>query len=156
MYKPITKFRFSGRSESPDKNRPITIHCSLTSQLSILNCFPSPNGAINDTPWTQFHAMPMKLFLLLLVLTGFVLAQKDKDKKDEPWPVDVHVNLLVTDAAQKPVTDLKLGDIKLFENDVAQKVNYLAYKPVSNVAFVIDNSGSVRTQLDLIMRIGVV
>ena len=99
----------------------------------------------------------MKALLLLIAITASVFAQKVKDdKKPDKWPVELHVNLDVTDAAQKPVTDLKITDIKLFENHVEQKVTYFALKPVSNVAFVMDNTGSMRTQLDLVCRIATV
>ena len=99
----------------------------------------------------------MKTLLLLIAIAASVFAQKGKDdNKPDRWPVELHINLAVTDAAQKPVADLKISDIKVFENDVEQKVTYFADKPVSNVVFVMDNTGSMRTQLDLVFRIGTV
>jgi VWFA-related protein len=88
-----------------------------------------------------------------LLLAATALAQKD-DKKPEQWPVEVRLNLMVTDAANKPVQDLKTSDIKLYENNVEQKITYLAKKPVSNVVFVMDNTGSMRQQLEAVIKSG--
>lgn len=61
---------------------------------------------------------------------------------------------MVTGASGNPVSDVNVSDVKLFENDVEQKVTYFAKKPVSNVAFVMDNTGSVRLQLNIIKALG--
>jgi hypothetical protein len=69
----------------------------------------------------------MKLLLLIihtLIFTAVVCAQNDK--KPEQWPVEVRLNLMITDAAENQVADLKAEDIKLYENDVEQKVTYFA------------------------------
>ena len=90
------------------------------------------------------------------MFTAGVFAQNDKDdiKNSERWSVDARVNLMVTDANGNPVDNISVGDIKLFENDVEQKVTYFAKSPVSNVAFVMDNTGSMRTQLNVITALG--
>jgi Ca-activated chloride channel family protein len=81
-----------------------------------------------------------------LWLTIAAYAQDDK-KQAEQWPVEVKLSLLVTDSAGKPVNNISARDIKLFEDDVEQKITSLTKAPVSNVAFVMDNTGSMGTQL---------
>jgi len=99
----------------------------------------------------------MKHILLLtacaFVFCAGVFAQKD-DKKWEQWPVAVRLNLMITDANGNPVNNIAATDIKLYENDVEQKVTNFVKKPVSNIAFVMDNSGSLREQIGVIEQIG--
>jgi len=98
----------------------------------------------------------MKHILLLtacaFVFCAGVFAQKD-DKKWEQWPVAVRLNLMITDANGNPVNNIAATDIKLYENDVEQKVTNFAQRSDSNVIFVMDNTGSMRTQLDLEIRL---
>ena len=101
----------------------------------------------------------MKHILLLtacaFVFCAGVFAQKD-DKKPEQWPVAIRLNLKVTDANGDPVNNIAATDIKLYENDVEQKVTNFAQRSDSNVIFVMDNTGSMRTQLDLEIRLATV
>ena len=101
----------------------------------------------------------MKQILLLtacaLVFCAGVFAQED-GKKPEPGPVTIRLNLKITDANGNPVNNIAATDIKLYENDVEQKVTNFAQRSDSNVIFVMDNTGSMRTQLDLEIRLATV
>lgn len=101
------------------------------------------------------------LFVLCLICAasaGFAFAQeksREKDKKIEQKPIDIKANLLVMDAANNYVNNIKQEDLKIFEDGVEQKITYFAKKePVLNIGIVMDNSGSVRPLLDEFTMIG--
>jgi len=93
------------------------------------------------------------LFALCLICAISSLAfsqekSKEKDKKTEQKPVEVKTNLLVLDANNKYVDDIKQGDLKIFEDGVEQKITSLTKKePNLNMGLVVDNTGSMRLQL---------
>ena len=91
------------------------------------------------------------LFFLFTIGSGYAVAQKDKsDKnKNDEVPTELRVNLSAVDSSQNLVNDLTAADIKIFDNDVDQKVTYFAKTPSTNVAFVVDNTGSMRSQLNV-------
>jgi len=99
------------------------------------------------------------LFAIALISIGapvFLFAQKDKnDKKPEKaWPVTIRTNLMVLDPRGKFSDDVKETDVKIYENEVEQKITYFAKKEhVTNVAFVLDNTGSMRLQLKAVSGI---
>ncbi len=78
-----------------------------------------------------------------------------------PWAsfsqssVEVKANVLVLDSKDQFIDDLKLEDFKIYEDGVEQKLVKLVKKePVLNLGLVIDNSGSVRFQLDDVIFFG--
>lgn len=95
-------------------------------------------------------------FLLGLGLAvGQVKQSKSKNKKNPPKPVEVKAHVTVLDAAGNPAGDLKAGDIKVFEDGVKQKITYFARKgPLLNLGLVMDNSGSLRLQLEKVETAG--
>jgi Ca-activated chloride channel family protein len=103
------------------------------------------------------------IFALILVClaSGFAPAQdknsNEKDKKTEQKPIEIKANVMVLDTADKYVDDIKQEDLKIFEDGVEQKITYFAKKePILNLGLVIDNTGSMRTQLDKILSTGAV
>lgn len=91
------------------------------------------------------------LLLMCLISVSNVFPQKNKDKTPAP-PFDVKANLLISDAEDYFVDDLKQEDVKIFEDGVEQKITYFAKKePVLNLAIVVDNTGSMRMKLDEII-----
>ncbi|MDQ3751261.1 MAG: VWA domain-containing protein [Acidobacteriota bacterium] len=98
---------------------------------------------------------------LLLCLFGisFVHSQdksekKSKDKKAEPRAIEVKANLMVLDADGK-FADIKLEDLKIYEDSTEQKITYFAKKENAlNIGLVMDNTGSMRTQLEKIITAG--
>lgn len=92
------------------------------------------------------------LFLLCILFAGFVCSQgkSSKNEKDEKKPVEVKVNLMVLASAGNTDSDVKPEDVKVFEDGAEQKVTKITKKNSFNVGIVIDRSGSVRTQPDVI------
>jgi VWFA-related protein len=102
--------------------------------------------------------LTLVVFALILVcfVSGFAFSQdkdsKEKDKKTLQKPVEVKANVMVLDTADKYVDDVKQEDLKIFEDGVEQKITYFARKePILNLGLVMDNTGSMRTQLDKIL-----
>jgi Ca-activated chloride channel family protein len=91
------------------------------------------------------------------VSAGFTAAQGDSKntEKSKDAPVEVKANVKVLDGSGNYVNDLKLENLKIFEDGVEQKITYFARKePVLNLGLVIDNTGSMRPQLDRLIRLG--
>ncbi len=96
--------------------------------------------------------------LVLVFLCGAVLstpAQKDKETKAPKSPLIVKSNLLVVDPTGQYAVDINQSEIKVLENGVEQKVTYFAKKdPGLNLAIVVDNTGSMRERLNMVIKIG--
>lgn len=94
------------------------------------------------------------LLWILLVSLSIQAQNKSKDKDKEEKPFEVRTNLLVLDEKDKYVSGLKESDVKVFENGIEQKLTYFATKDQAlNVCLVVDNSYSVRRQLEQIMTV---
>jgi hypothetical protein len=100
------------------------------------------------------------LVLLCIFGGGFVHSQdnskkdKPKDNKSAPKPVEVKANLMVLEADGK-FADIKLEDLKIYEDGAEQKITYFAKKENAlNIGLVMDNTGSMRTQLNKIVVAG--
>ncbi len=95
-------------------------------------------------------------FLVFSVSAGFSFAQDKKEKKSkqkEQSSVQVRANVLVRDLSGN-LADIKTEDLKIYEDDVEQKITYFAKKePILNLGFVFDNTGSMRRNLDKIINI---
>ncbi len=95
------------------------------------------------------------LFAMCLICAlagGFSFSQeKSKDKNKNSPPVEVKANVAVLDASGKLFEDVKIEDLKIFEDGVEQKLTYFAKKqPLLNLGLVFDNSGSMRKTIDVI------
>jgi Ca-activated chloride channel homolog len=75
---------------------------------------------------------------------------------DEVITVDtdlVNLNVRVVDRNNRPINDLKDGDFKVFEDNVPQTLDAIIREEVPiNYALVIDNSGSLRSQLEKVIE----
>ncbi|CAN5704439.1 hypothetical protein BH20ACI4_BH20ACI4_19800 [soil metagenome] len=97
------------------------------------------------------------IFFLLVIclISAFPVFSQKKKEKAAVQPVTVKANLLITDASNYGVSDIKQEDIKIYEDGVEQKITYFAKKePVLNLSLVIDNTGSMGTKLDEILFAG--
>jgi VWFA-related protein len=90
--------------------------------------------------------------IILLIFVFSVFGQKDKDKV-EVKPIEIKANLLIIDSKQNLANDIKQEDLKVFEAGVEQKITYFQKKSSTKVGFVIDNSGSLRSQLETVIKI---
>ncbi len=79
-------------------------------------------------------------------------------EEDETIVVDtdlVNLNVRVIDRNNRPINDLKDSDFKVFEDNVPQTLDTIIREEVPiNYALVIDNSGSLRTQLEKVIEAG--
>lgn len=98
--------------------------------------------------------------LLCLFGIGFVHSQdnpkKDKsiDNKSAPKPIEVKANLMVLEADGK-FADIKLEDLKIYEDGAEQKITYFAKKENAlNIGLVMDNTGSMRPQIERVIAAG--
>lgn len=75
---------------------------------------------------------------------------------DEPLIIDVelvNLNVRVVDRFNRPIANLKKSDFHVFEDRVRQPIEFFSQSEVpTNYALVIDNSGSLRFQLDKVIE----
>jgi Ca-activated chloride channel family protein len=84
------------------------------------------------------------------------LSSSPVDDDDEPIRVDtelVNLSVRVVDRNNKPVGILSQNDFTVFEDGVAQPVQFFSKEEVPvNYALVVDNSYSLRTQLEKVIE----
>jgi len=65
----------------------------------------------------------------------------------------VNLNVRVVDRYNRPVGNLSQSDFKIFEDGVLQKIDFFSKSDVpTNYSLVIDNSGSLRSQIEQIIE----
>lgn len=90
----------------------------------------------------------------LLLLTPFVHAQKRAEiKKVDKPPPEVRLNVMIVDADNIYVNNVKREEIKVFEDGVEQTLTHFSKRDQAlDLALVIDNSGSVRPYLGALAK----
>jgi VWFA-related protein len=84
------------------------------------------------------------IILTFMAITLCVLGQKEKDKKQkDDWPSEYRTNLQVVDSSNGNPVDIKREDIKLFEDNVEQKITYFTKQTTAGLSFTFDNSRSL-------------
>lgn len=80
------------------------------------------------------------------------------NEEDEIIKVDtelVNLNVRVIDRNNRPVANLKPSDFKVYEDNVLQKIESFNTSEVpTNYSLVLDNSGSLRSQIDQVIEAG--
>lgn len=80
------------------------------------------------------------------------------DDSDEVIKVDtelVNLSVRVVDRNNRPINNLRQNDFKIFEDGVQQQIEFFSQAEVpTNYAIVVDNSGSMRRQLDKVIEAG--
>ncbi len=67
----------------------------------------------------------------------------------------VNLDVRVVDRNNRPISNLLENDFKIYEDGVLQKVEFFSKSEVpTNYSLVIDNSGSLRSQLDKVIEAG--
>lgn len=90
-----------------------------------------------------------KICSLSALVLAILLGANSVYSQDKNAPVNVKANLIVLDAEDKEVADIKQEYVKIFEDGTEQKITYFARKePVLNLGIVVDNSGSLRMMFD--------
>ncbi len=65
----------------------------------------------------------------------------------------VNLNVRVVDRNNRPVNNLHEAEFKVFENNIPQKIEFFSKSEVpTNYSLVIDNSGSLRAQIDEVIE----
>lgn len=65
------------------------------------------------------------------------------------------LNVRVIDRANRPVNDVKQGEFRVFEDGVLQQIDYFSREEVPiSYGLVIDNSGSLRFQINQVIEAG--
>jgi Ca-activated chloride channel family protein len=80
------------------------------------------------------------------------------DDPDEIIKVDtelVNLNVRVIDRNNRPINNIQQKEFRIFEDGVAQQIDFFSKSEVpTNYGIVIDNSGSMRQQLDKVVEAG--
>ena len=67
----------------------------------------------------------------------------------------VNLDVRVVDRNNRPISNLRENDFKIYEDGVVQKIEFFDKAEVpTNYSLVIDNSGSLRSQLDKVIEAG--
>lgn len=77
-------------------------------------------------------------------------------EEDEIVKIDtelVNLNVRVVDRNNRPISNLQQREFKVFEDSVPQQIEFFSKSEVpTNYSLVIDNSGSLRTQIDQVIE----
>ena len=67
----------------------------------------------------------------------------------------VNLNVRVVDRNNRPIGNLRQGEFKIYEDNVLQQIDFFSVSEVpTNYSLVIDNSGSLRSQIDQVIEAG--
>src|SRR5687768_2831978 len=67
----------------------------------------------------------------------------------------VNLNVRVVDRNNRPISNLRQNEFKIFEDGVAQQIEFFSKSEVpTNYSLVIDSSGSLRYQIDQVIEAG--
>lgn len=92
---------------------------------------------------------------IVFALTAFPQSDSGKKAKEsDAHPIVVRTNVAVLDVNGKLLDNIKIEDIKIYEDGVEQKLTYFERKePNLNLGLVIDNTGSMRKNLDEVIAL---
>ena len=78
--------------------------------------------------------------------------------EDEEIKIDtelVNINVRVVDRNNRPINNLQQAEFKIFEDGVPQQIEFFSKSEVpTNYSLLIDNSGSLRLQIDQVIEAG--
>lgn len=67
----------------------------------------------------------------------------------------VNLNVRVVDRNNRPISDLRQSEFKIYEDNVLQQIDFFSKSEVpTNYSLVLDNSGSLRSQIDQVIEAG--
>ena len=67
----------------------------------------------------------------------------------------VNLNVRVIDRNNRPISGIRQNEFKIYEDNVPQQIEFFSFSEVpTNYGIVIDNSGSLRQQLDKVIEAG--
>ncbi len=107
---------------------------------------PTPNSVVSPSP------------LILPTVSPTAAPTPDIDDPNEIIKIEteeVNLNVRVVDRNNRPINNLRQDEFKIYENNVLQPITAFSKAEVpTNYSLVIDNSGSLRQQLDKVIEAG--
>lgn len=98
--------------------------------------------------------MTIAFVLACFTLTGTAHLQTDQPAISPTQPT-VKLNVLVLDDSKQAVNDVNQNEFRVFENNVEQKISFFSKEPLPlSYGLLVDNSGSLRTQLNEVIETG--
>jgi Ca-activated chloride channel family protein len=130
----------------------IAIALSFVALSSLSDRSASAQTAGTDTAGrARVTASPTPPVLATPSVTPPVLKDDDEIIKIDTELVNLSVR--VVDRNNRPINNLKEADFKILEDGIPQKIDFFSQSEVpTNYALVIDNSGSLRQQLDKVIE----
>jgi len=126
-------FAFSNFSISKAQTTPVS--------KSAAQKLPTPAPSVSQKPAASPTASP---------------TPEENDGSDAVIKIDtelVNLNVRVIDRTNRPINTLTQNDFKVFEDNVLQPIEFFSRSEVpTNYALVIDNSGSLRFQLEKVIE----
>ena len=93
--------------------------------------------------------------VILMCLCGSLIFGQKKNENSAQKPLEVKVNVSVSDADGKPFAgEIKVEDLKIFEDGVEQKIISVVRREPLNLGLVFDNTGSMRMRFETIVSAG--
>jgi Ca-activated chloride channel homolog len=121
----------------------------------------TPTPAPAATPQTQTTGGKPKLQTAPSAQPDQPAAQEDPNQEVDPNEVvriesnEIKLHVRVVDRFNRPVNDVKEGDLKVFENGVPQTITSFTSEEVPiTYGLVVDNSGSLRAQINQVIEAG--
>jgi Ca-activated chloride channel homolog len=126
---------------------------------------------MNRFSMIPFAGVFFLLVVVVLALTGQPAAQTRTAARPTPTPTLtptptptpeeiikvetelVNLNVRVVDRNNRPIAGLRQNEFKVFEDGVSQRIEFFSQSEVpTNYSLVIDNSGSLRNQIDKVIE----
>jgi Ca-activated chloride channel family protein len=106
--------------------------------------------------FSRNHSLSLLIALGLLLLNAPSPAQETSRKADGSQQSSiVLLNVRITDERGRPASDVRQEDVSVFEDGVAQTISFFSKEEVPlSYGLLIDNSGSMRSQLDRVLDAG--
>jgi len=115
-----------------------------------------PRQTVSPTPKTIVSPSPQTAAKLAVSPTS--TPTPDIDDPNEIIKIEteeVNLNVRVVDRNNRPINNLRQDEFKVYENNVLQPITAFSKAEVpTNYSLVIDNSGSLRQQLDKVIEAG--
>lgn len=127
--------------------------------LTLVFCFVSISAFVNffeTGAQTTVQPSPSRQPVKTVSPSPTVTPTPDPDDPNEVIKIEtelVNLNVRVVDRNNRSIANLTQNDFKVFENNVQQQIEFFGKSEVpTNYAMVIDNSGSLRLQLDKVIE----
>jgi len=126
--------------------------------IAILTALIAGSMLAGTTVFTQSSTTSVKTTVTKATPTPTPIPAPTIKEDDERIVVEtelVNLNVRVVDRNGRPINDLKQSDFKIFEENEPQQIEFFSRSEVpTNYTLVVDNSGSLRQQLEKVIEAG--